>query len=65
MKMDFFANIDAVAAALSGRAALRAAHFFAEDRRAALAASALREGDFGRFLDCVRESGRSSAVTLR
>ena len=62
---DFFANIDAVASALGGRAALRAAHFFAEDRRAALAASALREGDFGRFLDCVRESGRSSAVYLQ
>ena len=61
----FFANIDAVADALGGRAALRAAHFFAEDRRAALAASAIREGDFGRFLDCVRESGRSSAVYLQ
>lgn len=47
------------------RAVLRALHFYAEDRRALEEATALRSGDFSRFLELVRESGRSSAMFLQ
>lgn len=47
------------------RAFLRAAHFFAEDRRAAQAADALEREDFGTFLRLVRDSGRSSFECLQ
>ncbi len=46
------------------RAVLRAMHFFAEDKRAALEAEALEHGDFTRFLSLVNESGESSAMLL-
>ena len=46
------------------RAVLRAMHFFAEDRRAALEADALEAGDFASFLKLVNESGTSSALLL-
>lgn len=49
---------------LGDRAVLRALHFFAEDRRAALEAEALENGDFPRFLALVNESGMSSAMLL-
>lgn len=47
------------------RAILRALHFCAENRRAQEEAQALRAGDFERFLELVRESGRSSAMLLQ
>ena len=47
------------------RAALRAMHFFGEDRRAKEQAKALEEGEFGRFLALVNESGLSSALKLQ
>jgi len=47
------------------RAVLRGFHFYAEDRRAAQQAQAVREGDFTRFLELIRESGRSSALYLQ
>ena len=47
------------------RAVLRALHFYAEDRRALEEAQALRGGDFPRFLELVRESGRSSAMAAQ
>ena len=40
-------------------------HFFAENERVAREADALRRGDFGEFLRCVDESGRSSAELLQ
>lgn len=46
------------------RAVLRALHFFAENKRAALEAEALEQGDFPRFLALVNESGNSSAMLL-
>ena len=44
---------------------LRALHVYAENRRAAAQADALRPGDFDGFLALVRESGRSSAMYLQ
>lgn len=47
------------------REILRAAHFFAENRRAVLEADALARGDVDTFLSLVNESGASSAYDLQ
>ncbi|MDR1892403.1 MAG: galactokinase, partial [Oscillospiraceae bacterium] len=47
------------------RAVLRAAHFFADTRRAKQEKDALQAGDFARFLQLVGESGDSSAGLLQ
>ncbi|MGM9630626.1 galactokinase [Butyricicoccus sp.] len=47
------------------RAVLRAMHFFAENRRAVEEKEALQKGNFERFRQLVRESGRSSAMYLQ
>ncbi len=47
------------------RAVLRAMHFFAENRRAIAEKEALQKGNFERFRQLVRESGRSSAMYLQ
>ena len=44
---------------------MRAAHFFAENRRAVLEANALSEGNMNYFLELVRQSGESSANLLQ
>ena len=62
---EFFAALPAVRQAAGDRAALRAIHVFAENRRAVEEAEALRRGDFEAFLSLVRESGRSSAMYLQ
>ena len=62
---DFLAEIPALRRALGDRAVLRAMHFFAENERVAREVDALRRGDFGEFLRCVDESGRSSAELLQ
>ena len=49
----------------SDRAVMRAAHFFADSRRAGAEKQALAEGDFGRFLALVNESGDSSMDLLQ
>ena len=51
--------------AAGDRAVLRAMHFFAENKRAQAEARALERGDFGAFLELVRDSGRSSALYLQ
>ncbi len=61
----FLAALPQVRKAAGDRAVLRAFHVYAENRRAADEARALREGDFGRFLDLVRQSGQSSALYLQ
>ncbi len=61
----FFAALPQVRAQCGDRAALRAMHFFGENRRAAAEAEALRNGDFSAFLELVNESGRSSANLLQ
>ena len=47
------------------RAVLRALHYYAEDRRAAEKAEALRRGDTAGFLRLARESGLSSQLLLQ
>lgn len=47
------------------RALLRALHFFDEDERVISQIRALREGDIKAFLQCVRDSGHSSAEVLQ
>jgi len=61
----FYAELPALRKACGDRAVLRAMHFFADDRRAALEAGALEAGDFPRFLSLVNESGLSSSVLLQ
>lgn len=60
----FRAELRRVRDACGDRAVLRARHFYSENRRAALEAEALREGDFQRFLALVNESGLSSVCDL-
>ena len=64
-KEAFYRSIPAVRAACGDRAVLRAAHFFAEDERAALQVQAVKAGDMPRFLELVRQSGASSAFLLQ
>ena len=61
----FFARLGEVRAAAGDRAALRAMHFFADNRRVAEQVAALRSGDFDAFLRLVNESGRSSWLSLQ
>jgi len=62
---DFLAALPELRREAGDRAVLRAFHFYAEDRRAAAEAQALKSGDFPAFLELVRESGRSSAMYLQ
>ena len=62
---DFLAQLPAVRAKAGDRAALRALHFFAENRRVTAQVDALRAGDFEAFLRLVNESGRSSWLYLQ
>jgi len=52
-------------AELGDRAILRALHFFADNDRVDRQVQALETGSYGRFLDLVRESGRSSWMLLQ
>ena len=61
----FLAELPRVRGAAGDRAALRAFHFYAENRRAGEQAQALKNGDFDAFLALVRDSGRSSALYLQ
>ena len=62
---ELMAALPRVRAQAGDRAVLRALHVYAENRRAAEEARALREGDFDRFLRLVGESGDSSALYLQ
>ena len=61
----FLSALPEVRKAAGDRAANRAFHIYAENRRAEAEGQALREGDFDRFLALVRDSGRSSAMYLQ
>lgn len=61
----FLAALPQVRATAGDRAALRAMHVYAENRRAKAQADALRQGDFDGFLALVRASGASSAMFLQ
>ena len=56
----FLSNIPAVRAAAGDRAALRALHFYSENRRVDIQKKALSENDLPLFLEKARESGESS-----
>lgn len=62
---DFYAHLTEVRKLCGDRAALRAIHFFDETRRVNLQIQALKANDFGSFLRCVNESGRSSWMLLQ
>lgn len=62
---EFNRRLPELRAQVGDRAVLRAIHFFAENRRAAEEAQALREGDFGRFLSIASASGHSSYMYLQ
>ncbi len=61
----FYAALPKLRQAAGDRAVLRCMHFYAEDRRAAEEAEALKKGNFGAFLALVRQSGHSSAEYLQ
>lgn len=61
----FFENLSMIRSKIGDRAVLRGAHFYADNRRAQLQASALRKGDFDAFCRISRESGRSSFEYLQ
>lgn len=61
----FMENLAKVREKCGDRAVLRAMHFYADNRRAILEAEALKKGDFERFLELVKESGRSSYMYLQ
>ena len=62
---DFLAQLPQVRRTAGDRAALRAFHVYAENRRAEQEAQALRRGDLEAFLALVRASGASSAQYLQ
>lgn len=62
---DFLAALPEVRAVCGDRAALRALHFFEEDRRVPEMAAALKTGDVKAYLRGMDASGRSSAELLQ
>ena len=62
---DFLAALSEVRRACGDRAALRALHFFEEDRRVPQMAEALRKGEAEAYLRLMDASGRSSAELLQ
>ncbi len=62
---DLLAALPDLRRRVGDRAVVRALHFYGEDRRAREEATALKTGDFQRFLSLVRASGHSSAMYLQ
>ncbi len=62
---DFLAALPEVRRTCGDRAALRALHFFEEDRRVPKMAEALRQGNVEAYLRLMDASGRSSAELLQ
>ena len=62
---DFFAAIPQLREKCGDRAVLRAVHFYQENARVPLQVEALRQGDFARFLQLIKESGYSSYMYLQ
>ena len=60
---EFYADLDNKA--LTPLQKSRALHFFAENERAGKLAEALKAGDFGRYLELINESARSSEELLQ
>ena len=62
---DFLKAIPSLRRQYGDRAVLRAMHFYSENRRAVEEKEALQKGNFERFRQMVRRSGRSSAMYLQ
>ena len=62
---EFLSALPALREKCGDRAVLRAVHFYQENRRVPQAVEALQRGDFSRFLEILRESGRSSWMYLQ
>ncbi len=61
----FYDALPALRRECGDRAVLRAIHIFEENRRVTDQVAALRRGDFDRFLELVKDSGRSSWMYLQ
>lgn len=62
---EFYANIAKVREKTSGRAVLRAIHFYTEEKRVLEAVDALGAENYDAFLDVIKRSGNSSAKYLQ
>ena len=62
---EFLARLPELRGRVPDRAILRAIHFYQENKRVHAQVKALNDGDFGRFLQLVRQSGRSSWMYLQ
>lgn len=62
---EFYDKLGEVRKAVGDRPALRAMHFFDDDRLAHEEAQALRDKDFEKFLEMVKASGKSSIQRLQ
>ncbi len=62
---DFYAAIPALRAQCGDRAVMRCIHFYQDDARVPQQVAALEAGDFARFLELVKQSGRSSWMYLQ
>ncbi len=62
---EFYERVSEFRETVGDRAIMRAMHFFAETKRAKEQAESLKNGDFDRFLELVRASGKSSYELLQ
>ena len=62
---EFYARLPEIRRECGDRSVLRAAHFFAENRRAGEAAKAIEKNNMDDFLAIIKESGNSSARLLQ
>ena len=62
---DFYAAIPRIRKACGDRAVMRAIHFYQENARVPKQVAALREGNFDKFLQLIKESGHSSYMYLQ
>ncbi len=62
---EFWQRLPELRRVCGDRSVLRAAHFFAENKRAVYAAKAIENNDMKEFLRIINESGESSALLLQ
>ena len=62
---EFYACIPALRKECGDRAVMRAIHFYQENARVPLQVAALKEGNFDKFLDLIKQSGYSSWMYLQ
>lgn len=64
-EQEFLARLPELREKISGRAVMRALHFFGDNARVLEQTKALKSGDFARFKELVVDSGRSSFMYLQ